>query len=72
MVSLFHIIYIALFFLIIHKANPQELDITAFHQDQIISYLNFARYKRNQHLREVDATFKETAESRYMHSVILR
>eukprot|EP00026_Physarum_polycephalum_P004472 Phypoly_transcript_04493.p2 GENE.Phypoly_transcript_04493~~Phypoly_transcript_04493.p2 ORF type:complete len:303 (-),score=70.76 Phypoly_transcript_04493:1057-1965(-) len=42
----------------------KELDIAPQHQDQIINYLNFARYKRNQHLREVDATFKDTVESR--------
>ena len=41
-----------------------QAELTQFHEEQIIEYLNFARYKRNQHLREVEADFKEAKESR--------
>ena len=38
--------------------------LSAHHQEQIGSFLRFASYQREQHIKELDAVFEEMADSR--------
>lgn len=39
-------------------------DISDAHSEQLLNYLRFSRYKRDQQIREVEATFQETKDAR--------
>lgn len=47
--------------------NDQELEdqIKEFHATQLAKYLQFARKKREQHLRDIATVFSDTKEARF-------
>lgn len=53
-------------FIFVLMSYPQaELGLNEHHQNEVISYMRFARFKRGLRLKTVDSCFQDLKDSRY-------